>query len=186
VIVVVLSTPSSPSLVSWLIRKITRFKATHASIHIKGRGMFAGSRLIFESTSHGVSLVHPSTWDKNNRAVFAYEMVGENEAGAVGLRETWKLLGADYDYLGLFHFGWRMLMDRIFGVKVDAPITQDTLFCSELVARWLNEVKTQLGIPLGTLRPDEVSPAGLSIELERSDLFRSLPCEELSLSAIFT
>lgn len=185
-IVVVLSTPSSFSFPSWLIRKITQFDATHASIHIKGRGMFAGSRLIFESTAAGVSLVHPSIWEKHNRAVYAYEMVGEPEAGAIGLRETWKLLGADYDYLGLFHFGWRMLMDRIFGVKMDAPITQDTLFCSELVARWLNEVKAQLGIPLGTLRPDEVSPAGLSIELERSDLFRSLPCGEPSLSAIFT
>jgi len=183
-IVVVLSTPSSFSFPSWLIQKITQFEATHASIHIKGRGMFSGSRLIFESTAHGVSLVHPSRWDAHNRAVYAFEMVSETEAGAIGLRETWKLLGADYDYLGLFHFGWRMLMDR-FGVKLDARISEDTLFCSELVARWLNEVKTQLGLPPGSLRPDEVSPAGLAAELGQSDLFRSLPCGP-SLSAIFT
>ena len=50
--------------------------------------------------------------------------------------------------------------------------------------RIINAMKSQLDQPGGSLRPDAVSPASLSTELERSELFRSLSCVP-SLSATF-
>jgi hypothetical protein len=184
-IVVVLSTPKSFHLSSWLIKVGTGYPASHASLHIRGRGLFEGERMVFEATAHGIGLVHPSRWDELNRPVAAYEMVDHHAAGRDAFREMWKSLGVDYDWNGALSFAIRIIIAKLYGVKVQAEDTPDKMFCSELVARWLNRVNTSLGLPTGTLHPDEVSPAGLSVELERSDLFRSVPCEP-SLSAIFT
>jgi len=186
VIVVVLSTPRSFHLSSWLIKIGTGYPASHASLHIMGRGLFEGERMVFEATAHGIGLVHPSRWDKLNRPVAAYEMVEQHEViGRAAFREMWKNLGADYDWKGAFSFALRIIVAKLYGVTVPVEDTPEKMFCSELVARWLNEVQLRLDQPQDALRPDDVSPAGLSAVLERSELFRSVPCEP-SLSAIFT
>lgn len=171
---------------SWAIRKATNFDASHASVHLMGRGIFSQNRLVFESTTHGIGLTHPAIWDKANQPVAAFRLQRANlEAGETALREMWQYLGGDYDYEGLLHFGFRLLAQRIFGARVEAPDTPGVMFCSELAARWINATKVQLGRRPGLLRPDDVSPAGLFRELEQSELFVRAPCEH-SLSAIFT
>jgi hypothetical protein len=171
-IAVVLSRPATVSLTSWLIRSATNFDASHSSIHFEGRGTFKGGRLIFEATSHGVGLVHPSKWENHNRYVHVFRLKQHEDDGYAALGEMWHELGASYDYSGVLGFGLRLMMRKWFGIRMKAHDTPDAMFCSELVARWLWKLGERASIHgHALLPPEETSPAGLYRELRRLPVF---------------
>jgi hypothetical protein len=91
-------------------------------------------------------------------------------------------MGEDYDLYGLFHFGFRLLLNRLFGTKLTPPRSDRKIFCSELVARWLTHVGEITAIEeFIELVPDAVSPSDLDRLLTASDLFEKVepPCESL-------
>lgn len=169
---VVLSRPKHFDLISWIIRKVTGFDASHATVHFLGTGMLSERRLILEASGqHGVSLIAGERWLERNQPVYSFRLTNE-AAGQCALAIIWgRLGGLDYDYIGLWHSGYRFLMARI-GIRPRAPRSPKKLFCTELVARWLEIVFEQVGTAQMALRPDEVAPKHLYQELAKRDLFK--------------
>jgi len=177
VISVVLSTPKKFHFSSWLIREVTSFDSSHASIHFVGRGVLSGIPWVFEATSHGVTIVNRTVWDRSNKALHEFRMVKDEEAGEKALQEMLLLLGDDYDYYGAIHLGLHLLRHRIFGnkkkVRVLGEETEAKLFCSELVARWLVDVEQILSETIVRIpSPEETAPATLYPALKKSDVFK--------------
>lgn len=179
-IYVVLSRPKKRSWVSWLIRLLTKFPASHATIHLVGSGTFNGQRMVIEAASHGVGIVHPSTWDANNQVVKVYQMVDGIEHGREALAYVWSYLGTSYDIYGLVHFAGRLILKRLFGIRTSAPTSEDKWFCTELVVRWLAHVSRLRNLEPPNILPDETAPSDLALLLLNTGLFKEIPCESLS------
>ena len=170
---VVLSRPKKFDSISWFIRKVTAFDASHATVHIHGTGLLSRKRLVLEASGQrGVSLVPAIRWDKINQAVYAFTLKDEGP-GKRALATVWDSLGgADYDYKGLWHFGFRLVLQRL-GITLKAPNTPTKLFCSELVSHWLIETLKNADQQPLPWRPDEIAPKHLYQALGTSELFNA-------------
>lgn len=167
---VVFSRPRRFHVSSWLIMKATRFDASHASLHFKGRGVFAGKTLVLEATGSGVRIVPRSRWDDENVVAYTLTMRARVEAGMLSLATILDSLGTSYDFRGLFSFALRMVARRL-GFMLKPVSTPSKVFCSELVARWWREVCILSSMDLPELFPDETSPADLHTIMSGSDVF---------------
>lgn len=171
---VVLSRPRKFNLVSWLIRAIISFPASHASIHVAGRGLFAGQPMVLEATGdRGVSLVHRRQWSGQNLVVFQFNLQEKYaEAGDLSLASMLKALGENYDLRGLLSFGWRLFLRHFLGIRTRVHSTPNEMFCSEVVARWLISLRRLLSLQgIDVLPPDETSPADLVRVIQELGVF---------------
>jgi len=152
--------------------KGTRAGASHASIHWTGSGTVGGEAMVLESTTHGTGITHPGVWDLKSEIVRSYKLLDDHEeAGRKALGTIWTRLGTDYDYPGVIRFGLRMIARWIFGLRLKAADTSETLFCSELVARWLTELAKQTGKGPTQISPADTPPADLIPILESMGCF---------------
>jgi len=141
--------------------------------------MLSERKLVLEAAGQrGVSLMAASRWLQSNEIMYSFRLVATyEETGKRTLASTWGHLGGlDYDYIGLWHSGYRFLMARI-GIRPRALRSPKKLFCSELVARWLERLFEELGTAAMPLRPDEVAPKHLYQELSKRDHFK---CQQQS------
>lgn len=136
--------------------------------------MLSSRKLVLEAAGQrGVSLMAASRWLESNTVVYTFQLTSKHEeAGKTALAATWgKLGGLDYDYIGLWHSGYRFLLARI-GIRPAALRSPTKLFCSELVARWLERLFEEIDTAIMPLRPDEVAPKHIYTELtKRSEMF---------------
>jgi len=176
VISVVLSRPKGWAPLAGLICWGTDFDASHASLHAVGMGLLRGHALVLEAVGSGVALHHSRHWLEHYRVVHKHELQAEHwDAG----RDAWSwtadtYLDGKYDFIGLWAFAARVLMKKV-GLK-PRPVHESSnkLFCSELVARWLDRTLEILGRPALEKRPDDTSPADLIPLMESTGLFEAV------------
>lgn len=123
------------SVVSGIIRWLTRSKASHSFI----RFQVAGEDVVLHSTSHGVNLDYYPKFAKKNKIICEHKitMTKANENKAIGY--ALKQLDRPYDYLAIAGFLW-VLIAKSFGKKVKNPFpNRSAYFCSELTVNALKE-----------------------------------------------
>lgn len=184
-IAVVLSTPHKFHLSSWLIKYGTRFDSSHAAICVMGEGWMKDQALVLESTSHGTTFVHAGVWDTNNKPMHILLLKEHEDVAKAALGRLLPKLGSGYDYKGAYGYGIRLLIYAWTGKLLRAQDTPDKMFCSELVARWVNDIRLETGVERLALLPDETTPAALYYQLKGSAWFEEVSCAS-SLSATFT
>jgi hypothetical protein len=181
---VVLSRPKKFSLISWLIRKATGFSASHASLHLEGKGTLKGRTIVLEATGHGVGIIPGGWWHSKNEVVKCYKLVQRQDAGGEAYREVWDAANVPYDFLGVYRFACRLLARWIFGWNIKySPDTPEKMFCSELVARWLM-VLSRLTAGEGkepiSIAPEMMAPGDLVPLLGDMGFFEEASCEPSS------
>ena len=174
---VVLSRPSSASLISWLIRKVIKFDASHASIHFMRSDAFGGQPMVFEAVGSGARVVHARQWDTHNVRVESFVLGKEHEEiGWVALERMWPMLGLPYDYPGVLSFLWRMLVHAIGG-SAKVPSSPYAVFCSELVVRWLTNIRALSQMGPASKLADASSPADIATLVDEMSMFGGPTCE---------
>jgi hypothetical protein len=192
VIRVVLSTPKKFNLISWLIRKATRYPASHASIHLEGKGTLKGRGIVLEATGHGVGVIPDGWWHAENRVIRSFALVRQQEIGGEAYREVWDESNVPYDFLGVARFAGRLLVRWLFGWRIrHSPDTPERMFCSELVARWLmafSRLTAGEGQEPIKIAPEMMAPGDLVPLMDGMGFFEETSCEppEPSSSAIST
>lgn len=158
---------------SWLIMRAQKFPASHASIRAALPDL-GGRALVFEATGSGVDFELGKKWDAHHVTVMRFQLLEEEDV-IVAARAAfgWLLdeyLDGGYDFVGLWAFGLRIVAKRL-GVPLSAANTPGRVFCSELVARWLDRFEGEMDEPGGWKPPDETAPADLAIRLDASPYF---------------
>jgi hypothetical protein len=171
------STPRLFNLISWIIRLVTRSRASHAFLIFDDPVLSV--RLVLEAHSTGYRLVGLDEFVVKNRIVALASSNEQAPAGVqrlgdaidAGLHATGIWLGARYDFKGLFGIFLALLRGLLSRRRFKNPFrSARSLFCSEAVVRTLQAG----GHPaVASLDADSVGPQDL-IDLFAKDPGASL------------
>jgi len=118
---------------SWIIRKITRFSASHV-FFIVDDPVF-GLELVVEATEVGFRAIPFEKFRRTNKIVAVFDPKHDLYDG---FKSVSKNLGGYYDFFGLFGM-IIVLIRRWLGKKVRNPFNNNkSMFCSEAVSAALN------------------------------------------------
>lgn len=120
---------TSNSLISKIIRKLTRSKVSHTYL----RHNIEGHELVLHANQHGVEFDKYSDFYKKFTIVAEYtlEMADAQEKAFVFY--AIQQVDRPYDFLSLIGFGW-VLLNKAFNRKVRNPFrNKSAYFCSELM-----------------------------------------------------
>lgn len=122
------------SLLSWLIRKLTRSEASHAWILLDET--YFGTQMVLESVGiGGFRLVTYDLFKKQKNRVIA--LVDPGVDLEPGVHEAAQWLGTSYDHLGFFGAGIAVLGRWIYRRWHNPFRSASSQFCSEAVVRIL-------------------------------------------------
>jgi len=114
---------------SWAIRKLTHFDASHCGIGDISR------RLVLHASLSGLHFSHLNRFMKKNRIIHVFEFLPANGGHSRPVKKCYyellELLETPYDYLNLLGFGWSLLLGY-FGIKSKNKLgTAGKMQCSE-------------------------------------------------------
>lgn len=141
---------SSPSLISWLIRKATHSHVSHCFIVVD----VMGGPCAVEADYSGMRVVPLEVIEGES------EVIATFDAGVdiVSWEEVRRWLGRPYDYAGLLGFLW-VILGRSIGVDLKNPArSPERVFCSESVVRILRSCGFDQA---RSLDPENTSPQDL-------------------------
>lgn len=116
-------------LLSKIIKKLTRSKASHSYIVFTA----AGQELVIQANIHGVCCQHYENFKKQTTIVAEYELTMTPEQEQRALQYALMQLLKPYDFCALIGFGW-ILINKMFGRKVKQPFrNKAAYYCSELI-----------------------------------------------------
>ena len=127
----------SNSLISKLIRKVTKGETSHCFIMFNMEGSNYDPALIFESGSKGPTFVEFSEFIKSDRIVAMFDSKVDLMEGIEAYSQY---LGKDYDFSGLIG-GLFVMLGRAFGKVWRNPLNTNKLTCIELTLGILTKAK---------------------------------------------
>jgi hypothetical protein len=147
------STPKRFNPVSWVIRRLTGSRVSHAFLVYRSRDF--GEELVIEAHELGFRLLRFKQFQKDNRLVALVEPKVSLDAG---LPVVARWIGTTYDYLGLLGTAV-VLVGRWLERKWKNPATSaKAVFCSESVVRVMQAVDYP---GASKLVPDATTPQDL-------------------------
>ena len=152
-VIIGFSTPRGFNLISWLIRKVTGSRTSHAWLLVYDPVFKL--RMVMEAHSTGMRLVPLTVFEKTNVVVAqAHPRVDFSRA----LQNAGRWLGEKYDFTGLLGMAW-VLLGRWIRRKWRNPFNDSrALFCSEAVVQTLRSAEYP---HIGELQADSTSPEDL-------------------------
>jgi len=136
---------------SWLIRRVTGAKCSHAWLMF--REPFFDRLMVVEATEWGVRMIDAEIFWRRNKIIRVYS-IKQDLTGTV--QKSGNLLGDLYDFSGLVGMGFVAAAAKWMHRKVKNPLqVRGSLFCSEFVV----QVLKQAGYPnTADLDPSATSP----------------------------
>lgn len=126
-ITVCFATAKGRSPLSWLIRRLTNSRVSHATLSTHIRGV----PVILHCTVGGVQLTLRNRFEAHSKIV---EEFAFNIDVADGLSAAIKELGDRYDYMGILGFAWVLFAARWLHRKIKNPLASPTaMVCTEFV-----------------------------------------------------
>lgn len=125
---------TSNSVISKIIRKLTKSKVSHTYIkcHIEGHD------LVLHANQHGVEFDKYKDFKKKFKIVAEYDIKFVDAQEKVFLSHAIKQLDRPYDFLSVAGFLW-VLLNKSFGRQVKNPFkNKAAYYCSELIVASLN------------------------------------------------
>jgi hypothetical protein len=149
------------NVLSWLIRKVTGSKCSHAWLLIDDP--FFGVPVVLQASLEGFTLDTYSRFCASNEVVAIVQPAIPLDQP---LRDAWQALGTPYDYLGLLGMSWVMLGRAFHRVWKNPLSSADEMFCSEAVVEQILIPAKYPGVETLGL-PQNVSPAQLLAFLQK-------------------
>lgn len=142
---------TTSSLLSTLVRKLTRSKISHTYIKF----LVAGENIVLHATQHGVNTDYYNNFVKKNRIYAEFKLNvsidAQNKMLSYAIRQTDK----PYDFISLVGFLW-VIINKSFGRKTKNPFSSaGAYFCSELLVQTLKAGKFP---NTDNLNSDNISP----------------------------
>lgn len=164
-LVVGFSTPKFPNPVSWLVRLITRSKASHAWVAYHDPTL--GIDVVVEAHELGFRMLKYDNFVAKNNVVAIFRLKYSPQS-FMPYMSRW--LGTVYDFLGLIGIGVSILGKYLGWKHLKNPFdSPDAVFCSESIVRAL---KAMDPVKYGDLDENNTTPQGLMDFLEASLNYR--------------
>lgn len=153
-IVLGFSTPKAWNPVSWIVRKFTKSKASHAWVAYYDPML--GIDVVAEAHEFGFRIIRYDKFISKNNIVAIFRL-GYEPSAFMTKMSIW--LGTMYDFAGLFGMAINII-GRYFGFKAwKNPFhSPDAVFCSESIVRVLQRLDPD---KYSILDPDNTSPQDL-------------------------
>ena len=153
-IVLGFSTPKIWNPISWLVRKFTKSRASHAWVAY--HDPMLGIDVVAEAHEFGFRIIRYDKFIKRNNVVAIFRL---NQPPQKVMRKMSEWLGTMYDFAGLIGMGLSIL-GRYFGLKaIKNPFhSADAVFCSESVVRVMKDLDP---VRYEKLDPENTTPQDL-------------------------
>jgi hypothetical protein len=120
---------TSNSVVSKIIRKLTKSKVSHTYIKCQVERY----DVVLHANQHGVEFDKYNDFDRKFEIVAEYDLKLTAEQEDAFMAYAIRQLDRSYDFLGVAGFMW-VLLNRSFGRKVKNPFSnKSAYYCSELI-----------------------------------------------------
>ncbi len=172
-VVIGFSTPSKWNILSWLIRILTRSRASHVWLLVDDPIFMI--RMVMEAHITGYRFVPLTKFSKTNAIVALAQPKADLSVG-VAVAGSW--LGSRYDFAGIFGM-IVVLLGRWLHLKWKNPAqSARAMFCSEAVVRALQAAHHP---GFEKVDPDDLSPQDLLERLEDDPNCHVVPRSALKL-----
>lgn len=120
---------TSNSVISKIIRKLTKSKVSHAYIKCQ----IEKYDVVLHANAHGVEFDKYDDFDRKFKIVYEYDLALTDEQERKFMEYAIRQLDRPYDFLGVAGFLW-VLTNRSLGRKVKNPFrNRSSYYCSELI-----------------------------------------------------